>query len=77
MDATNASLVGYRLVPARDNRSVYRGLWAEPDVADAAARLRALADDADLRRAIGERARVSALGRLDGRELTAALGSLT
>jgi glycosyltransferase involved in cell wall biosynthesis len=76
MDATNAALVGYRLVPARDNRSVYRGLWAEPDVADAAARLRTLADDADLRRDIGERARVSALRRLDGRELAAALGSL-
>lgn len=76
MDPTNAALVGYRLVPARDNRSVYRGLWAEPDVADAAARLRTLADDAELRRDIGERARVSTLRRLDGRELAAALGSL-
>jgi hypothetical protein len=29
-DATNAALVPYRLVPARDNRLVYRGPWAEP-----------------------------------------------
>jgi glycosyltransferase involved in cell wall biosynthesis len=77
MDGTNAALVGYRLVPARDDRSVYRGLWAEPDVAQAAVLLRTLADDADLRRDLGARARVSTLTRLDGRELTAALEGLT
>jgi glycosyltransferase involved in cell wall biosynthesis len=77
MDATNAALVSYRLVPARDDRSVYRGLWAEPDVAEAATLLRRLADDADLRRNLGERARASTLSRLDGRELTAALERLT
>jgi glycosyltransferase involved in cell wall biosynthesis len=76
MDNTNAALVGYRLVPARDDRSVYRGLWAEPDVAEAAALLRTLADDPDLRRNLGERGRVSTLGRLDGRELAAALEGL-
>jgi glycosyltransferase involved in cell wall biosynthesis len=76
MDGTNAALVGYRLVPARDDRSVYRGLWAEPDVAEAAALLRTLADDAAARRDLGERARLSTLDRLDGRELTAALEGL-
>jgi glycosyltransferase involved in cell wall biosynthesis len=76
MDGRNAALVGYRLVPARDDRSVYRGLWAEPDVAEAASLLRALADDPDRRRGLGERARTSALVRLDGRELVAALGGL-
>ena len=76
MDGSNAALVGYRLVPARDDRSVYRGLWAEPDVAEAAVLLRGLADDAGLRRDMGERARTSALNRLDGRELTAALAAL-
>ena len=50
MDPSNAALVAYRLAPARDDRDVYRGLWAEPDVADAADRLRALADDPALRR---------------------------
>lgn len=76
MDATNAALVGYRLVPARDDRSVYRGLWAEPDVEQAAELLRRLADDADLRRDLGRRARASTLRRLDGRELIAALRGL-
>ena len=77
MDGSNAVLVSYRLVPARDDRSVYRGLWAEPDVAEAAMLLRGLADDASLRRDLGERARTSTLERLDGRELAAALGGLT
>jgi glycosyltransferase involved in cell wall biosynthesis len=77
MDGTNAALVDYRLVPARDDRAVYRGLWAEPDAAQAAVLLRTLADDADMRRTLGERARVSTLSRLDGRELTAALEGLT
>jgi glycosyltransferase involved in cell wall biosynthesis len=76
MDGTNAALVGYRLVPARDDRSVYRGLWAEPDVVEAAELLRKLADDADLRRDLGRRARASTLTRLDGRQLITALGGL-
>ena len=76
MDASNAALVGYRLVPARDDRAVYRGLWAEPDVEQAAALLRKLADDAELRRELGRRARASVLSRLDGRALIAALEEL-
>lgn len=76
MDRTNSALVGYRLVPARDDRSVYQGLWAEPDVADAVQILRALADDPARRRGIGERARESLLARLDGHDLVAALGGL-
>ncbi len=76
MDNTNAALVGYRLVPARDDRSVYRGLWAEPDVAEAAMLLRRFADDPVLRRHIGERARANTLIRFDGRSLTAALRGL-
>lgn len=76
MDDTNAALVGYRLVPARDDRLVYRGLWAEPDVAEAAAHLRTLANDPDLRRNMGERARISTSQQLAGRELAAALDSL-
>jgi glycosyltransferase involved in cell wall biosynthesis len=76
MDDTNAALVGYRLAPARDDRSVYRGLWAEPDVAEAASLLRTLADDAASRRSLGERARHSTMARLDGRPLLAALADL-
>jgi glycosyltransferase involved in cell wall biosynthesis len=77
MDSTNAALVRYRLAPARDDRMVYRGLWAEPDVAEAAMRLRALADDPDLRRSLGERARGGWAGRLDGRHMVAALAGLS
>jgi glycosyltransferase involved in cell wall biosynthesis len=73
MDEDNAALVGYRLIPARDTRSVYRGQWAEPDITEAAERLRALADDPALRHDLGQRARTSALARLDARALAAAL----
>ena len=46
MDAGNAALVGFRLVPAKDPRDVYAdAVWAEPDLADAIAHLRRLADD--------------------------------
>jgi glycosyltransferase involved in cell wall biosynthesis len=76
MDRGNSVLVDYRLAPARDDRSVYRGLWAEPDVADAARRLRALADDPDLRRRLGEKAKASAQLRLGAGPLAAALGAL-
>jgi len=76
MDRSNAALVDYRLIPARDDRWVYRGLWAEPDVAQAASLLRTLADDAAQRTALGERARTSVLARLDGHELAAAVAGL-
>ena len=77
MDQSNAALVRYRLVPARDDRSVYRGLWAEPDLAEAAALLRMLADDPARCRTIGERARASTMARLDGHELVTALEGLS
>lgn len=77
MDAGNAVPIGYRLVPARDDRMVYRGLWAEPDVAEAAEQLRALADDTARRAALGARARADLITRLDGHELTAALEALS
>jgi glycosyltransferase involved in cell wall biosynthesis len=76
MDRTNAALVSYRLAPARDDRSVYRGLWAEPDVAEAASLLRTLADDPAARQSLGEHARKSALARLDGKPLISALQGL-
>ena len=76
MDSTNAALVPYRLAPARDDRLVYRGLWAEPDVAAAAIILRTLADDPAARQSLGERARQSACAQMDGRHLLAALAGL-
>jgi glycosyltransferase involved in cell wall biosynthesis len=77
MDDTNAALVGYRLIQARDDRAVYRGLWAEPQVAAAAERLRELADDPGLRAALGARARESLMVRLSAAPLAAALAGLS
>jgi glycosyltransferase involved in cell wall biosynthesis len=74
MDASNAALVGYRLVPAEDSRDVYAGAsWAEPDQADAVAHLRRLADDAEARRDLGGRGREAAFARLGVAPLAAAL----
>ncbi len=77
MDATSAALVGYRLVPAEDQRHVYEGAsWAEPDQADAVAHLRRLADDAAVRATLGARGREAAFARLGVAPLAAALRDL-
>ncbi len=74
MDTHNAALVHYTLIPSEDPRSVYRGAaWADPDIADAATWLRRLADRQELRRDLGERARASITGALNGSELRIAL----
>jgi glycosyltransferase involved in cell wall biosynthesis len=67
MDQQTALLVGYRLVPARDDRGTYSAAqaeWAEPDVAAAAAGLRRLADEPPFRVRLGEsgKRRVQSLG---------------
>jgi glycosyltransferase involved in cell wall biosynthesis len=77
MHPGNAILIGSRLVPARDDRAVYRGRWDEPDVVEAADRLRVLADDPALRRELGTRARATALAQLDAQPLAAALRGLS
>ncbi len=66
MDPASAQLVGYRLVPAQDDRGTYSvpgAHWAEPDIAQAAAALRLLAAEPQLRQAMAARgqARVAAL----------------
>jgi glycosyltransferase involved in cell wall biosynthesis len=76
MHAGNAVLISAQPVPARDSRAVYRGAWAEPDVVEAAERLRALADDPALRQELGRRARASILAQLDAQPLAAALRGL-
>jgi glycosyltransferase involved in cell wall biosynthesis len=77
MDDASAALVGYRLVPPRDPRQVYRGSrWAEPDHEGAIAQLRRLAEDAAARAALGARARRHALARLGAGPLAAALRGL-
>jgi glycosyltransferase involved in cell wall biosynthesis len=63
MDHTNACLVGYHLIPASGTLTAYSHdflkkdvLWADPDVDEAAAWMRALAADHALRETIGLRA---------------------
>jgi len=67
MDAGCAAMVPVRLVPARDPRGVFMAagaVWAEPDLAAAAAHLMRLADDADARRALGRAGQAAARARL-------------
>lgn len=72
-----AALVPARLIPVQDPRGVYDmpgAVWAEPDIAVAAAHLRRLADDGTARQALGE-AGLKHAGRLLGTDgLNAVLG---
>ena len=79
MDADSASLVDFRLVPVSDPRGVYRvagAVWAEPDIAEAAARLVELADDAALRATLGHRGQDFARRMLGGEALAGAVRAL-
>ncbi len=78
MDANCAATVPARLIPARDPRGVFEApgaVWADPDLAAAAAQLRRLADDADARQALGIRAQAAA-ARLGPEPLLAAVRAL-
>jgi glycosyltransferase involved in cell wall biosynthesis len=62
MDADSAALIDFKPVVARDPQGMYQGaLWADPDLDDAAQRLRGLVADPAERQALGERARARAL----------------
>ncbi len=79
MTPNDSVLVDYALVPVRDRQGFYRGgLWAEPDIDDAAAKLRVLLSDPDRRRELGDRARAAIALKLDpvavGRQARAWLG---
>ena len=79
MDASCAAMVPARLVPARDPRGVFEApgaVWAEPDVAAAAAHLVRLADDPGLRRRLGLAGQRMARERLGLGPLAAAVRSL-
>ncbi len=78
LDAEVAGLVPVRLVPARDPRGVFEApgaVWAEPDVAAAAAWLRRLADDAGLRARMGVAGRAAAQARFGTGGLADAIGA--
>ena len=66
MTADNSMLVDYALIPVEDPQGLYDGgRWADPDVDDAAAKLKALIDDPDLRRRLGARAAADIRTQLD------------
>jgi glycosyltransferase involved in cell wall biosynthesis len=76
MDHGSAALVPVRLVPPRDSRGVLEvagAVWAEPDIAVAAAHLRRLADDPAARAALGESGRLMAHTRFGLETLADAL----
>jgi glycosyltransferase involved in cell wall biosynthesis len=63
MNYTNSCPVNYHLVPVKGSIPVYRkemlgkdAVWADPDIDDAAAWMRRLVDDPDIRTEIGRRA---------------------
>jgi glycosyltransferase involved in cell wall biosynthesis len=79
MDAGCAAMVPARLVPAHDPRGVYMApgaMWAEPDLAAAAAHLTRLAEDAAARRALGRAGQAAARERLGPGPLGAAVCGL-
>ncbi len=79
MDKESAGLVGYRLVPASDPRSVFQApgaVWAEPDLREATELLRQLADNPARRAELGARGRAMAMARLGPDGLADALGAL-
>lgn len=79
MDRESAALVPARLIPARDPRGVFMApgaLWAEPDVAAAAAHLVRLADDPARRAALGRAGQATAMRRLGTQGLADAVRGL-
>jgi glycosyltransferase involved in cell wall biosynthesis len=66
MTPDNGRLVDYTLVPVEDSQGLYRGgRWADADIQDAAAKLKALIDDPALRTRLGAMAAKDVAGALD------------
>jgi glycosyltransferase involved in cell wall biosynthesis len=66
MTPGNSRLVDYMLIPVDDPQGLYDGgRWAEADVDDAAAKLKTLIDDPDLRARLGARAAKEVRAQLD------------
>ena len=76
VDAAVGVPIGARLIPAVDPRGVFEApgaVWADPDLGEACAALRDLADDAPRRAALGHAGRDAALGRFTAAPLREAL----
>lgn len=79
MDADSAALVNVTLVEPSDDRGDFTlpgARWAEPDIGEASAHLARLADNADLRVALGARGQAAARSRLTAAPLARAVRSL-
>ena len=79
MDPASAALVRPRLVEARDPRGVFEApgaVWANPDPEEAALHLRRLADDPEVRGALGARGREMARRCLGAGKLIEAVARL-
>ena len=80
LDAGCGAPVPARLIPARDPRGVFEApgaLWADPDIAAAAAWLTRLADDPELRHRLGVAALHAARARLGPGTLRTAVAALS
>ena len=77
MDADNSCLVGYSLVPVQEGEyPAWQGQrWAEPDIDEAAAYLRRLADDPAYARQIGTKAQASVRKTLSASASLAAINA--
>jgi glycosyltransferase involved in cell wall biosynthesis len=67
MTPEDSALIGYRLVPAHDPQGTYAlqgAEWADADMDEAAAWLKRLRDEPELRRTLGSRGRTAASERL-------------
>ena len=79
MDRDSAMLIDAKMIPAVDPRGVYQvpgAVWADPDPGQAVRALRLLADDPDLRAALGDRGRAMALRSLGVEPMAAALAAI-
>jgi glycosyltransferase involved in cell wall biosynthesis len=79
IDAGNGVPIPYSLIPAADPRGVFEApgaVWADADLGAASAALRALADDAPRRLALGQAARAAAAHLFTARPLEEALRAI-
>jgi glycosyltransferase involved in cell wall biosynthesis len=78
MTPETSALVSYRMIPATDPRGTYdfpNSNWADPDIEDAALRLRELAADAPARMALAATGQTYARKMLGGEIVAAALAA--
>ena len=77
MDTETAILIDHKMIPVEDPFGVYPNAasshWADPDIGHAARAIRSIADQAGLRRELGEKARNAVLRTLNPEVIAQAL----